>query len=373
MKRMAIAVCALSAACLAEPSEPRAEEPVEYVRICDAFGSDFFYIPGTDTCLRIGGRVNLSYIENPNKLGGGTVVDQQNVEGFGFSVKDWLNRVGFGASFEYGLGRDALPSLLGDGAYGFLYGDFAYAEGDAKSSGKSEVGVAGVTKVGLTLGQQDPIIGTGVGATTPGFGLKGWSKLDNSWGIGTFGAGHTYMHEHGEYGDIGYVVRLGGYVEQIEFDSRGRSKLTFNGNPFDGFYQRFDYESRDTYAGAVLGLDFLYQPIERVQFTVGYDLLTGYHWGSGDFRMTTGVGGGNTVVENFNYENNGLTLGGTLKVAVDVGLGADMTIGGFYKGSIVPEVTAANKPSSPLTQPFFFESKNIQRHEVGAEFRWIFE
>ncbi|HXW69824.1 MAG TPA: porin, partial [Methylocella sp.] len=31
--------------------------PIEYVRICDAFGTGFFYIPGTDTCLRVGGLV----------------------------------------------------------------------------------------------------------------------------------------------------------------------------------------------------------------------------------------------------------------------------------------------------------------------------
>ncbi len=30
-------------------------EPVEYVRVCDAFGTGFFYIPGTDTCLKISG------------------------------------------------------------------------------------------------------------------------------------------------------------------------------------------------------------------------------------------------------------------------------------------------------------------------------
>jgi hypothetical protein len=32
-------------------------EPVEYVRICDAFGTGYYYIPGTDTCLKIGGYV----------------------------------------------------------------------------------------------------------------------------------------------------------------------------------------------------------------------------------------------------------------------------------------------------------------------------
>jgi hypothetical protein len=35
--------------------------PVEYVRICDAYGAGFFFIPGTQTCLKIGGRVRADY------------------------------------------------------------------------------------------------------------------------------------------------------------------------------------------------------------------------------------------------------------------------------------------------------------------------
>src|SRR3954467_10420892 len=35
--------------------------PVEYVRICTAYGAGFFYIPGTDTCLRVGGRARGEY------------------------------------------------------------------------------------------------------------------------------------------------------------------------------------------------------------------------------------------------------------------------------------------------------------------------
>ncbi|MCE4224643.1 porin [Methylobacterium sp. C25] len=30
--------------------------PIEYVRVCGAYGAGFFYIPGTDTCLRVSGR-----------------------------------------------------------------------------------------------------------------------------------------------------------------------------------------------------------------------------------------------------------------------------------------------------------------------------
>jgi hypothetical protein len=36
--------------------------PVDYVRVCSAYGSGFFYIPGTETCLRVGGRVRADYL-----------------------------------------------------------------------------------------------------------------------------------------------------------------------------------------------------------------------------------------------------------------------------------------------------------------------
>jgi hypothetical protein len=36
--------------------------PVEYVRVCTTYGAGFFYIPGTDTCLRVSGRVRADYL-----------------------------------------------------------------------------------------------------------------------------------------------------------------------------------------------------------------------------------------------------------------------------------------------------------------------
>ncbi|GGH23252.1 polymerase [Alsobacter metallidurans] len=38
--------------------------PVEYVRVCSTYGAGFFYIPGTDTCIRIGGRARFEYQYN---------------------------------------------------------------------------------------------------------------------------------------------------------------------------------------------------------------------------------------------------------------------------------------------------------------------
>ena len=36
---------------------PVKAKPVEYVKICSIYGAGFFYIPGTDTCIKIGGWV----------------------------------------------------------------------------------------------------------------------------------------------------------------------------------------------------------------------------------------------------------------------------------------------------------------------------
>jgi len=40
---------------------PVAPEPIDYVRVCDAFGPGYYFIPGTDTCLRVAGRIRADY------------------------------------------------------------------------------------------------------------------------------------------------------------------------------------------------------------------------------------------------------------------------------------------------------------------------
>ena len=40
---------------------PRKPASVEYVKTCSAFGDGFFYIPGSDTCLKLGGKIRAEY------------------------------------------------------------------------------------------------------------------------------------------------------------------------------------------------------------------------------------------------------------------------------------------------------------------------
>lgn len=51
----AAAFSIVSGAQAADAIVAAAPEPMEYVKVCDAFGAGYFYIPGSETCLKIGG------------------------------------------------------------------------------------------------------------------------------------------------------------------------------------------------------------------------------------------------------------------------------------------------------------------------------
>src|SRR3974390_3043167 len=45
------------------PDLPVKPKPVEYVKVCSLYGAGFWYVPGTDTCLKIGAfaRLDVNY------------------------------------------------------------------------------------------------------------------------------------------------------------------------------------------------------------------------------------------------------------------------------------------------------------------------
>jgi len=55
----AAAVVAVSGARAADAVVVAEPEPMEYVRVCDVYGTGFFYLPGTETCLKVGGYVRV--------------------------------------------------------------------------------------------------------------------------------------------------------------------------------------------------------------------------------------------------------------------------------------------------------------------------
>jgi hypothetical protein len=66
----AAALAAVSGAQAADAIVAAAPEPAEYVRVCDAFGTGYFYIPGTETCLKISGYVRAQVEYNSQNVTG---------------------------------------------------------------------------------------------------------------------------------------------------------------------------------------------------------------------------------------------------------------------------------------------------------------
>lgn len=91
------------------PAAPLAD-PVDYVRICDAFGVGFFYIPGTETCLRIAGRVRADYNvffefdDNDFEVLGDLGFDDRTDDGYRFRARAYIY-MDSRTSTEFGLLR----------------------------------------------------------------------------------------------------------------------------------------------------------------------------------------------------------------------------------------------------------------------------
>ena len=83
----AAALAAVSGAQAADAIVAAEPEPMEYVRVCDAFGTGYFYIPGTETCLQISGKVRFQVNVQQDVL----TTDQQVEDGYRAYSRGYLS------------------------------------------------------------------------------------------------------------------------------------------------------------------------------------------------------------------------------------------------------------------------------------------
>ncbi|MCA0032068.1 porin [Mesorhizobium sp. B263B2A] len=94
----AAALIAVSGARAADAVVVAEPEPAEYVKICDVYGAGYFYIPGTETCLRIGGYIR--YDIGVGEVNGHTDVRDRMGDGLNdtyhklarFALKTWTGQ-----------------------------------------------------------------------------------------------------------------------------------------------------------------------------------------------------------------------------------------------------------------------------------------
>ncbi|OLP55984.1 hypothetical protein BJF92_02445 [Rhizobium rhizosphaerae] len=231
----AAAMAVVSGAQAADAIVAAEPEPMEYVRVCDAFGKGYFYIPGTETCLKIGGYVRTEFRYRENSYPNGGDIDaysrgyltfaakndtefgavssyinlQADTEGDAFVDGAWINVAGFDVGYFYNWWDDGLSgetdelgsNLFNAIRYTYDGGTFlagvAVEELDSGVNNKwnDNIGVSG--KLGFTLGavKADVIASYDFDAEEAAF--RGMMFADV--GPGTFGLSGIYATNPNAY------------------------------------------------------------------------------------------------------------------------------------------------------------------------------
>ncbi|MCQ8813432.1 MULTISPECIES: porin [unclassified Mesorhizobium] len=156
----AAALIAVSGARAADAVVVAEPEPAEYVKICDVYGAGYFYIPGTETCLRIGGYIR--YDIGGGDLGsfdGAKAADHQD----GDDHNTWLKNTRF--TLKTWTGQETeLGTLKTYTETRFNFGDDnAFEDVNAAHNRDVSLNFAWIQLGGLRVGKDESAFDTFVG------------------------------------------------------------------------------------------------------------------------------------------------------------------------------------------------------------------
>ncbi|HVX75437.1 MAG TPA: porin, partial [Bradyrhizobium sp.] len=88
---------------------PVKAKAVEYVRVCSLYGAGFYYIPGTDTCIKLGGYMRVDMGVNTNSVFTGNTSGAGGANNRFTNAFTWRSRADFNldtrTATEYGVVR----------------------------------------------------------------------------------------------------------------------------------------------------------------------------------------------------------------------------------------------------------------------------
>jgi hypothetical protein len=137
---------------------PVKAKAVEYVRVCSLYGAGFYYIPGTDTCIKLGGYLRVDMGINTNSVFTGNTSGQGALQNRFTDAFVWRSRADFNldtrTATEYGVVRTFMDVVYTwtDDAYGpgatpgtTVYSPIGTVAGPANASqGNTSYGTLGV-------------------------------------------------------------------------------------------------------------------------------------------------------------------------------------------------------------------------------------
>jgi Porin subfamily len=199
---------------------PIKAKPVEYVKVCSLYGAGFFYIPGTDTCLKIGGYLRSDHFYGMSNAGGyymssPSAQETRLAQDF-YSFRARVNlTTDFRTQSDYGTIR-AYAAIIAQQSLG----DFSPA-GTTAANGSAGILRAFIQFAGFTVGHAVSYYDFMNGAD--------YGYLPSVWSTGT-GVNGTDL--------IAYTWQIGnGFSLSIDIEDSGNgqnSPLLGNGQPGTG-------------------------------------------------------------------------------------------------------------------------------------------
>src|SRR6185312_6971586 len=126
---------------------PVKAKPVEYVKVCSAYGAGFFYVPGTDTCIKIGGWVRAEYTfqtgtgDQPFHTAAPGRNDRVDSNEYNMRAR-WVTSIDVRTQTAYGTlraySRAGFQTTTGETAQGKIYTERAFIQFAGFTFGKSQ-------------------------------------------------------------------------------------------------------------------------------------------------------------------------------------------------------------------------------------------
>ena len=167
---------------------PVKAEPVQYVKICSLYGAGFYYIPGTDTCIKIGGYVRAEW----NYQAGGSFnpVRVYNFDNPGRDRNTERTRAWYHGRRSFADGLRHSPRLCGDPAASATNGNAIRAAAHTRTPGVFAP-AAFIQFAGFTFGKT---------ASFFDFDLQPYSNQTNIWGSNQAGNGQQVFAYTAQFG-----------------------------------------------------------------------------------------------------------------------------------------------------------------------------
>jgi hypothetical protein len=276
-------------------------EPVEYVRICDAFGPGFYYIPGTDTCLKVGGyvRVDSAYV-------GGDDVD---------------------ILYRYGYAEVPFPTIsLGEQSYAAqetFNHYYSYARGHIVLDARSQTPV-GMVRAYIAYNITNNGTDFGPSNDTKAALDVGFVQVSNDWGTLTVGRTGSFFDPWGSdtYGD-----RLN--IDDPTQGSTNLAAFTFSGG--NGF--SFTIAAEDPYSNGRNDTPLYgYQGGHNSPDGVA-NIRIDQGWGSAQVMAAVHPLHGYDYYDGDYTTELGWAVGGALSVGIPGGWTANI-VGGYSQGAL---------------------------------------